>query len=232
MSHSLYCLKKSNGDFTFGVKPYDDQYWAEYHSLNHRISLKNDLNWEEVKHLQKVLVKSDIWENFPVKGVTLVNNEFKPGDEDQRLDLLYLREDGALIPCELKIGGTNKESHGQLMRYIADLHFETLNLDWIRNQVDHFLAQINDDATKDIHSQKVNEFIEQNTITDKYIRLLQRTGILIDEGFKPQLLKTVRYLNGYCGFAFRLIDIETYVTNSNILNQDEFKFRIDFVDIQ
>lgn len=232
MSHSLYCLKKINDDFSFGIKPYDDRYWAEYSSMQHRVSLKNDLQWNEVTHLQKMLVKSDIWDNFPVKGVTLLNNEFKPGDEDQRLDLLYLREDGALIPCELKIGGTNKDSHGQLIRYIADLHFENLNAVWMQAQLDSFLEKIDDDVAKDVHKTKMEDFIRENTITDKYIRLLPKTGILIDEGFKPQLLKTVRYLNGYCGFTIRLIEIETYVETEETVSLNEFKFRIDFIDVQ
>ena len=67
---------------------------------------------------------ANIWPDFPEKGYRLVGVEFKAGDEEQRVDILYIRDDGALLPCELKIGGTSRDTHGQLIRYIADLQFQ------------------------------------------------------------------------------------------------------------
>ena len=127
MAASLYLLIDPPPplETSYGIQPYDDKYWNDYHTLRRKISLK-DLGWEEVNHFQRLIKGADLWETFPAVGLTLVDAEFKGGDENQRIDLLYLRNDGGLLPCELKIGGTAKDSHGQLIRYMADLSFQTL----------------------------------------------------------------------------------------------------------
>jgi hypothetical protein len=183
MPISLFLLNDPNFGLTFGCKPCDPKYWQEYGQMQRRVSLKRDLRWKEVEHLQNILRKADIWTDFPARGYALVNAEFKAGDEDQRLDILYIRDDGALLPCELKIGGDSKDAHGQLIRYIADLYFQVIDRTWIKAAHDKFLATIGDDAARTLHEEKFNAFLSANNISDRFIRILPKTGVIIDEGF-------------------------------------------------
>lgn len=216
----------------FGIIPHDPENWVEYETpLNNQINLKENLGWREVQDLQKLILRGDLWDNFPAHGYTLVGAEFKPGDEDQRLDILYLRDDGALLPCELKIGGTYLDTHGQLIRYISDLTFQKIDLKYLQETNKKHLETITNDATRKMLSEKFNKFIEDNIITDRFIRVLPKTGLIIDEGFKPQILKTVRYLNDYCGFAIKMIRIDTYVDPMWKNDWEEYRMRIELVDI-
>jgi hypothetical protein len=213
-----------------GAKPYDD-IWTDYMIMGKSVSLDSDFRWSE-RFLQDFLRKADIWHDFPARGYTLVNAEFKAGDENQRLDLLYIRTDGALLPCELKIGGNCKDAHGQLIRYISDLYFQKIDLDWVKRAHGDFLSKIVDDVANPRHRRKFNQFLEDNAIADPLVRILPRTGVLMDEDFAPQLLKAVRYLNGYCGFTIRLLRMEAFVDEAWSKDSEEFKFRLDFVDVQ
>lgn len=233
MTKSLYCLNDPYcGGITFSAQPYAPCYWERYGSMDRKIGLKSHLQWREVQHLQNIIKKSDIWEDFPAVGYSLVAAEVKAGDEDQRIDILYIRDDGALLPCELKIGGESKDTHGQLIRYIADLQNQMVGLSWIRDYHNRFLESIDDNLARYLHSKKFDDFVNNNALEDRFIRLLPKSGVIMDESFKPQLLKAVRYLNGYCGFAIRLLKIETYVENSWNPDLNDYIFRIDFVDIQ
>ena len=220
------------GGWTVGIQPYDPRHWQQYMQMRTQVGLKADFGWGEVTHLQNIIRKSDIWRDFPARGYTLVNAEFKGGDEDQRIDLLYLREDGALLPCELKIGGDSKDSHGQLIRYIADLYYQPLNLAWVNEFHSAFVNKIDDAIAQRLHSEKFQQFLESNRIEDRFIRMLPQTGVLMDEGFPPQLLKAVRYLNGYCGFSIRLLKIDCFVDANWTNESQDFMFRMDFVDVQ
>ena len=155
--------------------------------------------------------------------------ETKPGDEEQRVDLLYLRDDGGLFPCELKIGGESKDTHGQLIRYMADIAFQTVNIPYIRK----LRATIEKwDTGLGVSKEKFEGFLESNRIDDKFLRLLPKTGLIIDEGFPSQLLKAVRFLNADCGFSIRLIELQTFVDENWDASQDDYLARIDFVEIQ
>jgi hypothetical protein len=233
MSRSLFGLHDvALGGWCISAQLYDAQYWSNYMTMKRRTSLKNDFGWKEVAHLQNFVRKADIWSDFPAKGMTLVNAEFKGGDEDQRIDLLYMRTDGALLPCELKIGGENRDSHGQLIRYISDLYFQKIDLDWAKNQNQHLLDRIADGTARTVHAGKFEQFVAVNGIEDRFVRILPQTGILMDEAFTPQLLKAIRYLNGYCGFSIRLLEIDAFVEHGWTQESQDFKFRLDFVDVQ
>lgn len=177
------------------------------------------------------MLKGDLWDNFPAHGYTLVGAEFKPGDENQRLDILYIRNDGALLPCELKIGGTYLDTHGQLIRYISDLTFQKIDLSYLKKINKKYLDSITNETTQKLLSGKFKNFISDNNITDRFIRVLPKTGLIIDEGFKPQILKTVRYLNDYCGFTIKMIQIVTYVDPNWEDSWDEYRMRIELIDI-
>lgn len=233
MPISLYGLYDENlGGWSVGIQPYDVKYWQDYMTMKKKVSLKRDFGWGEVTHLQNILRKADIWTDFPARGYSLVNAEFKGGDEEQRIDLLYMRNDGALLPCELKIGGESKDTHGQLIRYIADLYYQKIDLAWVQAAHDAFLGRITDTVARQLHSDKFTRFVDDNNIEDRFIRVLPQTGVLIDEGFPSQMLKAVRYLNGYSGFAIRMLQIDTFVADTWQAGSKDFMFRMDFVDVQ
>ena len=122
--------------------------------------------------------------NFPAMEYTLVRAEFKAGDEDQRLDLLYLRNDGALLPCELKIGGKDRDTVGQLLRYVADLYFQTVDLEWLRRQHDQLVDTFGfKKGIDDIFRSDFDRFITENAIESRHVRFLPRAGVIIDEDF-------------------------------------------------
>jgi hypothetical protein len=94
------------------------------------------------------------------------------------------------------------------------------------------LKSIDDLVAKSLHADKFEKFIADNIIQDRFVRILPQTGLLMDEDFTPQLLKAVRYLNGHCGFSIRLIEIDAFVEDSWTKDSKDFKFRLDFVDVQ
>ena len=232
MSRSIYCIKDPNYDgFYFGIKPYEDKYRLKYDSMKRHVGLKSKLGWGEYE-LKKILSKGNIWQDFPAEGHTLVGAEFKLGDEDQRVDILYIRNDGGLLPCELKIGGKSLDTHGQLIRYIADLYFQDVNLAWIKEYHQKFLDKISNDLAQRVQRCTFDKFITDNGIEDRFVRVLPKTGIIMDECFKSQLKNAVRYLNEYCSFSIRLIQVEAFVADDWKKEKEDYLFRIDFTDVQ
>ena len=204
---SLYFTRDPNmhPSFLFGIQPSECE--KDYARMKRRIGLKEDLGWQENKDLRQVIRKGDIWSNFPTKNHTLIGVELAPGGEEQRIDILYIRDDGGILPCELKIGGTSLDTHGQLIRYIADLSCQDINLDWVRKANEKFLSRFND-IDRLPWQDRFNQFLETNDVKNKDVHILPKSGIIMDEDFKPQLLKAVRYLNECCGFSIRLIQIK------------------------
>jgi len=145
--------------------------------------------------------------------------------------LLYLRQDGAIIPCELKIGGNSKDSHGQLIRYIAALHYRN-PFDLLKDSRNKFVNWLDDPIAQRIYTKKFNDFMSVNGIEKKFIRILPRSGILMDEELQPYLFKAVRYLNEVCGFSIKIIQIKAYVKESWSQDDTSYLFRVDFEDIQ
>ncbi len=231
MSKSLYFYHHPDKGISYGIKPILGD-WNEYHNMSRKIGLKDHLEWTEVGDLQKILGQADFWEDFPAIGLTVAGVEFKAGDEEQRIDILYLRSDGALLPCELKIGGQSKDTHGQLIRYIADLQFQSPNFKWVKDFHRKYMEKINGTEWSLLHTRKFDAFVAANGITDKFIRVLPQSGIIIDEAFPSQLLKAVRHLNDRCGFSIRLIQARAYTTEEWKAGVTEYKFRLDFDDIQ
>lgn len=241
MAKHLFLLKDQalatatgGSPYFFGVKPGGKGSYQDYFLLNRKISLKSDLEWGEVEHLQKVFRGADIWNNFPAEGLKFIFAELKAGYEDQRVDLLYLRDDGGLYPCELKIGGSSLDSHGQLIRYIADLHYQTINIQWLLDARLRYLKNEGktDARVHDIETQKLRDFLMERNIKERHIHLLRNSGIIVDEGFKSQTLNAVRYLNEYCGFSIRLLRLDAFAASDWDINQAEFRVRIDVVEVQ
>ena len=191
---SLYFTKDPNmhPSFLFGIQPSGLPALCEkdYARMKRRIGLKEDLGWQENKDFRQVIRKGDIWSNFPTKNHTLVGVELAPGGEEQRIDILYIRDDGGILPCELKIGGTSLDTHGQLIRYIADLSYQNVDLDWVIKANETFLKRFGCTVTQLSWRDQFNQFLETNDIRNKNVRILPKSGIIMDEDFKPQLLRS------------------------------------------
>ena len=241
MAKHLYLLKDQalataggGSPFFFGVKPDGKGSHEDFFSLDRKISLKSDLKWGEVEHLQRVFRGAEIWSNFPAEGLKLIFAELKAGDEDQRVDLLYLRNDGGLYPCELKIGGSSLDSHGQLIRYMSDLHCQTINIQWLLDARLRYIKNKGetDSRVHEIETKELRDFLVERRIEDRHIHVLRNSGIIVDEGFKSQTLTAVRYLNENCGFSIRLLRLDAFAALDWDINQAEFRVRIDVVEVQ
>lgn len=217
-----------------GIKPSGKGSANEFASLSRKISLKADFGWREVQNLQKVFCLADIWKDFPAEGLKFISAETKGGDEDQRVDVLYLRDDGGLYPCELKLGGESFDTHGQLIRYIADLSYQQVDRQWIIDQRIAYLKRVGvvDECEHRIEELSLRTYFEDLKIEDRHVRLIRNAGIIVDESFKPQMLKAVRYLNEFCGFSIRLLRLDTFVSESWEPEQIMYLARIDLVEIQ
>lgn len=238
MTKHLYLLKDQKlaargSPFFFSVEPTCKGSYQDYSSLERKISLKCDLKWGETEHLQKIFRGADIWTNFPAEGLKFIAAELKAGDEDQRIDLLYLRDDGGLYPCELKIGDSSLDSHGQLIRYIADLYYQTINIQWLLDTQLRYISNKGETDTRlhDIEAKKLHDFLLEKGINDHNIRLLRNSGIILSEAFKSQTVKAVRYLNEQACFSIRLLRLDTYVAENWNIAQPEYIMRIDIVEI-
>ena len=241
MSQTLYLLKDElmarttgwNARF-FGVQPTKKGSPEDFHSLKRKVGLKTDFGWGEVQHLETVFEKADIWKDFPAQGLKFIAAEIRAGEEDQRIDLLYLQEDGGLYPCELKLGGTSLDTHGQIIRYIADLSYQEIDADWLWEVRKRYLVRrgtTREDALK-IARHELHRHLRNSGIGPNDLHMVRNAGILVDEGFKPQLLKAVRYLNEFCGFSLRMLQMNTFVGEDWNVDAPEFRARIDIVELQ
>lgn len=201
----------------------------EHDSLNKPVSLKRDLQWGEIANLQKVMKQADFWTNFPEPGLHLISAEVQAGDEPQRIDLLYVNENGGVFPCELKVGGEDPDTHGQLIRYIADLDSQQISEKWIEAQREAYFRR----KTKDRVQQSMEVFIDWVEFKRKLpenleFRVIKKYGIIIDEEFPSKLIRAVKYLNEQAGFCLRLIRAQAYVAEDFVSVSEPHLMRLDF----
>lgn len=168
-----------------------------------------------------------------MNGLKFISAELKGGVENQRIDILYIRDDGGIYPCELKLGAKEKDVHGQLIRYIADLYYESTDLKWLTEQRLKYLRKqkVNDERENELDIAKLRKYIQDKQIDTHNIRPVLNSGLIVDEGFKPQMLKAVRYLNEQCGFSIRLLKIAAYVDEKWSINKRNYLMRIDVEEI-
>ena len=190
--------------------------------------LRVDLGWNERTVFQKVIANSDFWGEVPLPYHRLVRAEFKAGEEEQRIDLLYLRNDGWLVPCELKIGGTAKDSHGQLLRYTSDLHYNP----WTLGRVMEERGVYDGDGLVTIVDDTFDEWLTANGLDDPDINTpVVRGGILIDEAFPAQLRTAVRYLNSTTDLTILLVEARGNTEADWTVESAELWMRLDFSEI-
>jgi hypothetical protein len=187
-----------------------------------------------VQNLQKVLRYADFWDNFPESGLRLITAEVKAGVEPQRIDLLYLRSDGIIIPCELKVGGQELDSHGQLIRYIADLSGQSITREWVCAKRRDYLARVHCARPQSEQNIKIDLSVFEEKIApipDADFKISNGTGIIMDEGFPRPLVSAVRYLNTAYQMAIRLIELKAFVEDTWNPALEEFIMRIDLHEL-
>jgi len=214
---------------SFGARPYDAKYQAKYDAMQRIVSLTHDVGWDEAK-LQMVLRRSGIFEGFPLPDAALVRAEFKPGAIDQRIDLLLLSTSGELVASELKIHGDYPDSHGQLLRYVADLTYNSWDLDRVRKAHAAYLGTITDSVASDLTSRQFDDFVETHSIPTSGPLPVRPGGVIIDVDFKAGTLAAVRYLNQR-GFKIDLLRVRARVANDWSATSDDRWMRLDFEDV-
>ncbi len=246
MNHTLYFLRYSEPSAeapvgpceesveeksVFGVKPYASQKQALYDAMTRRVSLTEDVGWNEAK-LQKVLRKADFWQGFPLSDAVLVRAEFQPSSLAQRIDMLFLTATGELVPCELKIRGNEADSHGQLVRYVADLEQNPWDLEQVSAAHSKYLETINDETMSMLIAAKFAQFIEEHVAIPHSGPLSVRPGgFIIDVEFRATTQAAVRYLNEHQGMKIELVEVRTFVDNAWSADADERWMKIDFVTV-
>jgi len=205
-----------------------------YDNMSKKVSLKYDFKWHERYELENMIEKFGFWSEFPTHEYLLI--DYEHWIDHQFVDLLYLRNDGKVIPCEIKIGGNSKDAHGQLIRYMASLEKEKINKQWVNDTLNSYLKKIAKRIKKKDNSEKIKDllirdltiltirdnfkkFISKNNI--KSYNFLHKNGLIFDEDFKPQLINAVNYLNNQCEFCIKLFKITTFV--QDCFNKDEEK---------
>lgn len=213
---------------SFGVLPKD----YDFASMKKRVSLKNDLRWRELKHLRVVMESANFWDGFPMSDLRLVTAEIKAGREPQRIDLLYVGKDGGVFPCELKVGGFGKDTHGQVIRYLADLRHQPVTREWLVKSHERYLKRIQESNAEDenvkFELQKFREWIAD--VEDEKFHHVKGKAFIIDEGFPSALVGAVNYLNSEHGFELRLFMAEAYVEESWTPDTLAYGMRLDFVE--
>jgi hypothetical protein len=192
------------------------------------VSLTQDVGWDEAQ-LQVILRRRGIFDGYPVPDAVLVRAEFKPGGIDQRIDLLFLTSGGELVACELKIRGDYPDSHGQLLRYVADLALDPdpWDLDRVRSAHAQYLGTIKDDVASSLTREQFDEFIESHRIPASGPLPVRPGGVIIDVDFKDATRTAVRYL-ARLGFRIDLIRLRARVPDDWSAMGDDRWMRLDF----
>lgn len=214
---------------SFGARPYAAKHQAKYDAMTREVSLVGDVGWDEAQ-LQINLRRSGIFEGFPIPDVALVRAEFKPGGIDQRIDLLLLSKASELVACELKIRGDYPDSHGQLLRYVADLTFDPWDLDRVRKAHAQYLGTIKDVVAKHLTENQFDQFVSEHCIIASGPLPVRPGGVVIDVEFKEATLAAVRYLNQR-GFEIALIRLRARVPDDWTATSADRWMRLDFEDV-
>jgi hypothetical protein len=215
----------------FGPTPYEMSRQGEYDNLSKKVDLKQDFGWREVSHQQNILMKCAVWDSFPSEDHVLLNYEFQAGNQDQQIDLLYLDSTGKVTPCELKIGGSSRDAHGQLIRYIADLHDQTIDGKWIHARHSAFLSRIKSEMIRRLQKEAFDNFLTKHGIADPNISLAEKSGFIIDDQPPAQMRKAVSFLNRECGFSIKIYQMDAYVHDNWTQGSDDFIFKVEIQEI-
>jgi len=228
---SLFLIEDQEIGLNFGVQPYDQRHLGKYMGFTKPVDVREDLGWREKEHLQNILVKTDFWDDFPLADARLVSWELKSGDEDQRIDMLYLTSTLELVPVELKLGGKSRDTHGQLLRYVADLHFSPWTMSRIRLEHGEYAREIQSEIVRLRAREAFASFTGKLACSDSTVVPVRRGGVIIDTAIPSQVRTAVRYLNQQCGFSISMLEMQCFTDDGWTPGAAELWMRIDFVAI-
>lgn len=197
-----------------------DSSYDDYADLSNKVDLK-DIGFNE-KVWQNIMIYFDHYTNFPAKNLCIISVEESNKDSLQRVDLLYLRSDGRIIPAEIKVSDNGRDAHGQIIRYMAGFSDDTFTIDTIL-----------DNANKKIPSniKHIEKFIDNNSLYNKQLIPIDTSGILICERFHPDTLKAIRYLNEKTNLDIKMFDMDVYVKYNWNKDTKRFIFKIELNEV-
>jgi hypothetical protein len=221
---SLHFYSDEGINLSFSIRPFAGLE-EEYRLMSEPFSLKTDLHWKERRDLQNVVRKTEIWSNIILDGLLLIKDEVILEEYNQRIDLLYLNRIGEIVICELKIGGEAMDVIGQLLRYIADMQVNPIDIKQVRKlYVDRTSGYYDplriDDRHVVIAESEFDKYIASNKITSASVNI--RKGIVMDE--------PIRMLNTDFGTEYIVYSYSAY-TNTDGRNNGYSRFRIDFTRV-
>lgn len=204
---------------------YIDEYFPDsdyfhYAELSKKASLR-DICFNE-KKWQDIMVYFDRSYNFPAKNLCLVSIEESNDNSMQRVDLLYLRSDGRVIPAEIKISDNGKDVHGQIIRYMAGFAEDEFDI-----------ASIIQKAKNKIPSniKTIMSFIDNNNLHNKKIVPIDTSGILICENYHIDTITAIRYLNEKTNLDIKMFDIDLLVASNWNKDTERFIFKIQLNEV-
>ncbi len=221
-------LKKSKTDTVDEDEFYEECFeehfpksdYEDFEGLTKEGDLK-EINFDE-NAWQDIMIFFDNYSNFPAKNLCIISAEESNEDSQQRVDLLYLRSDGKILPAEIKISDNGIDAHGQLIRYMAGFDQDEFS-------VDSILKTARKKVPENIKI--IEEFIKEHDITDKKVMALETTGLLICEKFHKDTITAIRYLNEKTNIDIKMFDIDIFVSDKWDISLDKFLFKAELNEI-
>lgn len=227
---TLYFYQDHGIPLGFCMKPAFDLDIQIYDSLSRVLSLRDDLKWHERYHLQNILAKAGIWDDF-FTGYQLVAAEVHLEEFNQRCDLLYIDKRGGLFVCELKVGGRDKDAIGQVLRDIGELEITTIDMEWITKKAAKFrnIDPLDGIAFRlDRHCGKLHHFMKDNKIQEFHV--ITNTALIIEEAPDLRMLLGVQAANRG-GNNFRVCNIQMKGLDDWVINDPVQYLRMDISNI-
>lgn len=179
-------------DWSMGQVPF-----AEHDQIrSNRFCPKKVLGWNEKYFLHKIVLRSGIWGSLFGPNIEAISIAQEMATANgQSVDFLFLKQDGSLLPCEVKIAGSKPDSHGQLIRYMAAISNNIPTGDELPRMVLNHLTRIKDVGAMEHLLGIINKFLSKHSLHDKAITYDGRSGILLDTKFRPETLDSIDLLN-------------------------------------
>lgn len=181
----------------------------------------DDIHFNE-KNWQDTMIFLDNEDTFPAKNLCLISAEVSNESSLQRVDLLYLRSDGKILPAEIKVSDNGRDVHGQLIRYMAGFSKDKFSIEKITDMAKNKLKQ---------NLANLEDFIDKHRIDDESISILETTGLVICEKFHNDTITAIRYLNEKTQIDIKMFDIDLIVSHKWEKNDDKFIFKIELNEV-
>jgi len=172
--------------------------------MSRRFCPKALLGWDEIHFINQIIRRSGFWGPFfGGPGIALAR---ETKTDLSRIDFIFIHPDGLVVPCEVKVAGSSRDVHGQLLRYLAELSFSEISPDYVLTMARDFIGSFTDGASRGLHGRTIAEFLDEHGTLGKEIRCDGKTGVILDTEYDPSTLLSVDLLNrsGFSISAFEL----------------------------